>query len=434
MVCYSYFRKGIRENMNRTAILVGLYIESGPMTRQQFDKSLREMKALADALDIQVAETLSQSLESPEKGTLIGSGKVTEVLQSLRFYETDLVLFDNSLTPMQMRNLVKELDCEVMDRPTLILRIFSDRARTREAKLQVEEALLKYTLPRLAGMRDGLSRQGGTSGSMSNRGAGETKMELDRRRIEHRISEVGKALEVVERERATQRKRRESSGLMRVSLVGYTNAGKSTVMNRMLRLFGDEENKQVFEQDMLFATLDTSVRRIEPKGQMPFLLSDTVGFVSDLPTALIKAFRSTLEEIRYADVCLHIIDCSDPDYRENMEVTKRTLEEIGAGHVPTIEVFNKADLAETPEGTIDFLSYGRDRIRICAKEDADIQRLVDLIEEVMSRSFLTEELLIPFSEGGRIGELQRKYYTQILEYTEEGTLIRVTRRKEDRKD
>ncbi len=417
--------------MSRIAILVGLYVEGGPMTKLQYDKSLREMKALADALDISVAETLSQSLESPEKGTLIGSGKVVEVLQSLRFYEADLVLFDNSLTPMQMRNLVKELDCEVMDRPTLILRIFSDRARTREAKLQVEEALLKYTLPRLAGMRDGLSRQGGTSGSMSNRGAGETKMELDRRRIEHRINEVSKALEVVERERATQRKRRESSGIMRVSLVGYTNAGKSTVMNHMLRLFGDEENKQVFEKDMLFATLDTSVRRMEPKGKMPFLLSDTVGFVSDLPTALIKAFRSTLEEIKYADIALHIIDCSDPDYRENMEVTKRTLEEIGAGNVPTIEVFNKADLAEVPEGTVDFLAYGRDRIRICAKKNEDILRLVDLIEDVMSRSFVTEELLIPFTEGNRIGELQRKFHTEILEYTEEGTRVRVTKRKDD---
>ena len=408
----------------RPAVLAGLRT-GGTLT--QFEKSMKEMAALAEAAGLSVCAVFTQTLPRVNTGYYIGSGKIEEIKAYLDETGTDLVLFDSQLSPMQLRNLVNAFGCEVLDRTALILRIFSDRARTREAVLQVDYARLSYLLPRLAGMHDDLGRQGGTSGSMSNRGSGEKKIELDRRHIEHRMAELRKDLDEVDRERQTQRKARMSSLLPRVSLVGYTNAGKSTILNGMISAYGGDEEKKVFEKDMLFATLDTTVRRISPDGdRKPFLLSDTVGFIDHLPTTLVKAFRSTLEETKYADVLLIVSDISDPDYRDNLSVTLSTLEEIGAGAVQRIFVFNKADrcpIFRSSEVSVPGLRAEDGRITMSARSPEDIERLMMLIEDTLNAGRTHCRLLIPFSEGQILNALKKGSDMQILEYTPDGTLV-----------
>ncbi len=413
------------------AVLVGLNVNNDP----GFEKSLREMAALAEAAEIEVTETLTQNLPARISGTLIGSGKIEEVREAVLAQEAELVLFDSTLSPVQMRNLNRLLETELLDRTGLILRIFSDRARTREASLQVESAKLQYLLPRLQGMHTELGRQAGTSGSMSSRGAGEKKIELDRRHIEHRIAELRRELAAVDGERETQRRRRMASGLPRIALVGYTNAGKSTILNRMLALYGSGEEKEVLEKDMLFATLDTAVRRIEPgKNAKPFLLSDTVGFISNLPTTLVKAFRSTLEEVKYADILLLVSDLSDPDFRENLEVTMNTLSEIGAGHLPRIFVFNKADLSPVPDLSsisIRGMTEEDGRIAISARSEEDIVRLTESIGEKINSGRAECSMLIPYTDGGVLARLMERYEVTETEYLPEGTKIRLFCTRED---
>lgn len=333
---------------NPRAILAGLNTHQ-PAAR--YAASMTELAQLASACDLTVVSQLVQNAPKVTQKTYLGTGKVEELKMEITANGADIVIFNETLTPMQVRNLEDLLDTEVMDRTGIILQIFSTRARTREAKLQVESARLRYLLPRLAGMRRNLGRQGGGSGRLSNKGAGEEKIELDRRHIEHRISEIDRQLQQVEKERDTQRSRRLSSGLPLVALVGYTNAGKSTLMNGFLErcrqtVPGAPAAKKVFEKDMPFATLDTSVRRIQIPGHTPFLLSDTVGFISDLPHTLIQAFRSTLDEVRYADLLLEVVDYSNPDYENEIAVTRETLEEIGAGSIPVLTIYNKADVAD----------------------------------------------------------------------------------------
>ena len=306
-------------------LIVGVNMTSGTsLNKSCFDLAMAEMVSLVKACDMEPVGRIEQNMESPNTATYIGVGKVQEVREMVRALEADLVVFDNGLTPIQLRNLSRELDCPVMDRTTLILEIFSGRARTREARLQVEVARLQYMLPRLVGLHDALSRQGGASGAMSNKGTGEKKLELDRRKLEQRLTSMRRELEEIAGERETQRKKRAESGIPRVALVGYTNAGKSTIMNAMLEAYAEGEEskiseKKVYEEDMLFATLDTTVRRIAPSDRNMFLLSDTVGFISNLPHSLVKAFRSTLEEVREADLLIQVIDYSD--------------EKIGRAHV-----------------------------------------------------------------------------------------------------
>ncbi len=430
----------------QTAVLVGLDLQDGT----NFSKSIREMKELADAVSIDVVMTVTQSLPGQNAATYIGSGKVEEIRALVDELEPDLVLFDNSLSPIQLRNLANELQTEILDRTQLILRIFSERARTREAKLQVESAQLAYFLPRLVGLRTKLGRQGGTSGSMSNKGQGETQIELDRRHIEHRMAQLRRELNTVEQERATQRKRRASSGIPKVALVGYTNAGKSTIMNAMLSEFSTDtvEEKSVFEKNMLFATLDTSVRKIDPgQGRKVFLLSDTVGFISNLPTTLVKAFRSTLEEVKYADILLLVSDLSDSEYRENLRVTEETLSEIGAGDIPRIYVYNKADLASDPDiqvlhdPTQDTApapgsfstpqSESSRRITISAKKRTDIERLVDTIEDAVNADRVECDMLIPYTDGRVLDALKKNSSLTISGYDEKGTKIHVFCTKAD---
>ena len=439
---------------------------------------MQELKGLAEACDLEVVSMVVQNAAEITHRTYMGSGKVGELKDEIAFCDADVVIFNESLSPLQVRNLEKELDTEVLDKTGIILQIFSRRARTREATLQVETARLKYILPRLAGMHAELSRQGGGSGRLSNKGAGEQKLELDRRRIEHRISQMEKELRVVDRERETQRSRRLKSGMAKIALVGYTNAGKSTLMNALLERFGGEgaQEKKVLEKDMLFATLDTSVRKIEAPGHMPFLLSDTVGFISDLPHSLVKAFRSTLEEVCQADLLLEVIDFSDPECQDQVEVTGRTLQEIGAGTIPILHVYNKCDLAEEEAAlsanekiiTPSPVRWGRHRpsdtekadayadgnsadaenektarrrmpasipfvqdttdpaaIYLSAKKGVGIEELLTLIDRSLGQGRSEFTLLIPYDRGALVQDLRtRGMLTGEAEYLPEG--IRIT--------
>ena len=427
--------ENIKEEKKVRAILVGLDQGGNDL---DFERSMDELKELTKAIDIEVACTVTQSLPNPDRSTYIGSGKVEEIRNSLDVFEADIIIFNDTLSPMQIRNLEKALDTEVIDRTGLILQIFAKRAKTKEARQQVEYAQLQYMLPRLAHMRTSLSRQGGGSGRLSNKGSGEKQLELDRRRIEHRMAELRRDLSAIEKERDTQRGRRLRSGLPRISLVGYTNAGKSTIMNNLLRLYGGEgfDEKQVLEKDMLFATLDTSVRKISAPGHRPFLLSDTVGFISELPHALVKAFRSTLEEAKYADLLLQVIDFSDPEYRYHMDVTKETLAEIGAGDIPVIYVFNKSDVVQDEQEQSGQLVMPvprsmDDRIYISAREDESLNTLIELIEKKLSENENDCELLIPYSEGGILSLLTGKGVVKSSEYLEEGIKIVATLGSDD---
>lgn len=402
------------------ALIVGANISTNAKT-DNFDMAMEEMTSLVKACNMQVVGRIEQNMESANTATYIGTGKVAEVYEMVRSLEADIVVFDNGLSPIQLRNLQKELDCAVMDRTTLILEIFSTRARTREAKLQVEVARLQYMLPRLVGFHDALSRQGGASGAMSSKGAGEKKLELDRRRLEQRLTNMKRELEQIAGERETQRKRRAQSGMPRVALVGYTNAGKSTIMNALLEEYSDDESKKVFEEDMLFATLDTTVRKIAPPDKNAFLLSDTVGFISNLPHSLVKAFRSTLEEVKEADLLLHVADYSDENYMEHMKVTEDTLKELGAEGIPVIYVYNKADLC----GMGEFATVqGDNKLYMSAKSKNGIDALLTLVTEKLSDSYTDCELMVPYQRGDIVAYLNDNAIVHNTEYREDGVYIK----------
>lgn len=411
------------------AILVGLDLDTGI----DFVHSMDELEELAVAADMEVVGVTTQKMSSVNKAFYIGTGKVEQVRQLAEESGADLVVFDNALSPMQLRNLQQETGMPVMDRTTLILEIFSKRARTREAKLQVEVASLQYMLPRLVGLHDALSRQGGGSGSMSNKGAGEKKLELDRRHIEVRLATLRRELAQVEKDRETQRKQRLRSTIPLVSLVGYTNAGKSSVMNALVDRFSKDkdgiEEKKVLEKDMLFATLETTVRKMESGGGKSFLLSDTVGFINELPHNLVKAFRSTLEEVKNADLLVHVIDYSDPYYREHMEVTKETLSDLGAGEIPVIRVFNKMDLKVLENPDINGLDSDYPRVNdnnifMAAGKGIGIDELVSLIEEKLFGNRKEYELLIPYEAGGVFSHMQGETEILSYEYREDGIYVK----------
>lgn len=390
-------------------------------SEKDFDRSMEELADLAKACFMEPAGMITQRLESINKGLYIGAGKVQEVKEMAELLAVNVIIFDDALTPSQIRNLQKEIGKPILDRTTLILDIFETRARTREAKLQVESARLKYLLPRLVGMHEALTRQGGTSGSMSSRGAGEKKLELDRRRIEHRISELSKELKEISKERQIQRKKRHESRIPLVALVGYTNAGKSTIMNAMIDMYKKKEEKKVLEEDMLFATLDTTVRRICAGNNRDFLLSDTVGFIHKLPHDLVEAFHSTLEEIESADLLVHVVDYSDPYYREQMQITRQTLAELHAGEIPVITVFNKADKCEHAD--VFPRTSGEDRIYLSAREETSICMLTDLILDKVYADYCTEKFLIPYSQGGVVSYFMENTHIISKEYKEKGTCI-----------
>ena len=403
------------------AVVVGLNTGQDP----QFEHSMEELISLCEACDMEVIAMLTQTLPAPHQALYIGTGKVQEVIDTCVTLDADIVVFDNALSPSQVRNLSTEIERPILDRTALILEIFSNRAQTKEAKLQVELARLQYLLPRLAGMGTALSRQGGGSGSRSNKGAGEKKLELDRRHIEHRISECKRELEIVKKNRITQRKSRKNSAIPQVSLVGYTNAGKSTIMNQLLSFYGNTDiahnkHKMVLQKDMLFATLETTIRKITPPGKSPFYLSDTVGFIDKLPHNLVDAFRSTLEEVCEADLLLQVVDVSDPYYKDHMRVTNETLAELGAGHIPQIIVYNKAD--RVPDIHI-LPRTGRHQIHMAAKNGIGIPELMELIMQEIYSKLLHAKILLPYTEGSLYSLMQKEANIIREEYRENGIYL-----------
>lgn len=423
-------------------LLVGVNLNDG----EDYLTSLKELGALAEACDMEVAGSVCQTLEAVHKAFYIGTGKVDEVKELAQECNADVIIFDNSLSPMQMRNLQERLEKPILDRSALILDIFAGRARSREAKLQVETARLQYMMPRLVGLHAALSRQGGASGSMSSRGAGEKKLELDRRVLEQRLAQFRRELKEVGSERETQRKRRMKSGLPKVALVGYTNAGKSTILNAMLDLYGGEdaegEEKRVLERDMLFATLDTTVRKIAPENHHPFLLSDTVGFIHKLPHNLVEAFHSTLEEAREADLLLQVVDYSDEHYKEQIAVTNQTLKKLGAEGIPMLYLYNKSDLV-SPDDVPGLSGAAPERMEEClpavtegaiylsAKKRIGMEELVGLIEKKLSGGYRECTLLIPFTDGRAVSYLNENAVVYETEYLESGVRMRIKLRKED---
>lgn len=403
------------EQEKEKAILVGANID----LQGNFLKLMDELENLANACEIEVVGRETQNLIEINNSLYIGKGKAEEIAQKVEALGIDMVIFNNELSGKQMRNLSKIINCEILDRTALILEIFSRRARTKEAKLQVEVARLEYMMPRLVGMHTSLGRQGGGSGFF-NKGSGEKKIELDRRRIEDKLTDLRRELEELSKDRETQRKKREESDIPLVSLVGYTNAGKSTLMNYMIDRFVKDKEKRVFEEDMLFATLETSVRKIELEDNRKFLLSDTVGFISELPHDLVKAFRSTLEEIKNADLLLEVIDYSDPDFAEHIKVTKETLEKIGASDIPIIYVYNKSEFMLDKLPLVD-----EDEIYLSIKEKRGMNELIDMIIDKIFSNYKICKMLIPFSEGSIVAYLNEHANVMETDYDERGTILKV---------
>lgn len=391
------------------------------LNQPDFEYTMQELANLAEACDMEVKDTVIQKLERPVSASYVGRGKAEEIKTQGKIHDAKILIVNDELTPMQIRNLGDLTDMKIIDRTALILEIFASRARSKEAKLQVQIAQLRISLPRLHTDNDKVKldqQTGGGGGSFNSRGGGETKLEKDRRVIGKRISILKKELKDIEEKQSVTRKQRDASGLRSVALVGYTNAGKSTTMNGLLRACGKDDDKQVFEKDMLFATLDTSVRRLHFKDNKDFLISDTVGFVSHLPHQLVQAFKSTLSEAAKADLLVQVIDVSDPNYRDMIKTTEETLKEIGVENIPMIYAFNKADLTEAPYPEI----LGN-QITYSAKDPASIEKLVELIKENIFKDDRIVTFKIPFSEGRYLDELNVRGTVLETTYEEDGTVV-----------
>ncbi len=406
------------------AVLVGVNVQ----TDEHFEYSMEELGNLAEAIDVKVLGSVIQNMEKVNPSHYVGTGKINEIKNYYEEVDANIVIFNDELSPSQIRNLENGLECKVIDRTMLILDIFARRARSKESRMQVELAQLQYMLPRLIGLRASLGRQGGgTGGGLQNKGAGETKLELDRRIIEDQIAKLKRDLDSMEGQRETQRKQRRRSGLPVVSLVGYTNAGKSTLMNGILEKMNVEVEKKVFEKDMLFATIDTSVRQVKLPDNKEFLLTDTVGFVGKLPHSLVKAFRSTLEEARDSDLLLQVVDVSHPEYRFMMDVTNKTLNDIGVENVPTINIFNKADMAD-----VIYPKVTSDSVWLSAKDGKGLDELVELIKAQIFDKYITCKLLVPFDRGDVVSYLNDNANVKETTYEEEGTIMKVEMLEGDR--
>ncbi|GGD97934.1 GTPase HflX [Paenibacillus nasutitermitis] len=401
------------EQTKQQAVIVGIHLQN----RTDFAAAMEELRGLAAACGVEVVGELSQKAARLNTAHYVGSGKLGELAALLEQHESAVVICNDELSPSQIRNLEKTLARRVIDRTMLILDIFGERAKTREAQLQVEIAHLQYMLPRLTGLRESLGRQGGGSG-LKNRGSGETKLELDRRSIEERITALQTELAKLVSRRKTQRKQRLKNELPIVCLVGYTNTGKSSLMNALLQRYNPQADKQVLAQNMLFATLETSVRRIELPDHRAFLLTDTVGFVSRLPHHLVKAFRSTLEEVAEADLLIHVVDYSNPAYPEQIAVTEETLKALGADHIPVIYAYNKTDLTdgEHPAGT-------SKSVYLSVKQNKGIDELVQLIRDRVLTDYIQCEVLIPFDQGQIVSYFNEHAWVQSTSYEEEGTRL-----------
>ena len=393
----------IKQNEERTrAILVGL--NTG---EYDAEVSMEELEELADTAGCEVVLTAIQSRPAPEAATCVGAGKLEELREQAELLEADLLIFDTELTGMQMRNISDATDCKVIDRTMLILDIFAGRARTAEGKVQVELAQYKYRLTRLTGMGTALSRLGGGIGT---RGPGETKLETDRRHIRSRIGSLEHTLREMEKHRKFIGSRRKKDGVLTVAIVGYTNAGKSTLFNMLT-------DAGVLAENKLFATLDVTARALELPDGRSVLLSDTVGLIRRLPHHLVEAFRSTLEETAQADLILHVLDASEPDVQERMQITQELLGELGCAEIPQIHVLNKADLVDLPQHS------DLENVWISAKHGSGLDALLQAIVRALPETATRMQLCIPYSEGGFLQMLREEGKVFSEEYTAEGALV-----------
>lgn len=404
------------------AILVGVSLG------EDISYSLEELEGLAEAAGIETLGVMTQNAEKINAATYIGKGKLDELAELVHNMEADLVVFNDELSGMQLRNIEDACGCRVIDRTILILDIFADRATSMEGKLQVELAQLQYRMPRLLGFGKALSRLGGGIGT---RGPGEKKLETDRRHIQRRMDEIKKEIAEVKANRSVQRSKRQKSGLPVAALVGYTNAGKSSIMNRLLAA-SDKVEKQVFEKDMLFATLDTAQRLITLDDRCSFLLIDTVGFVSKLPHALVDAFKATLEEVTEADLLLHVVDVSFEDSDFQQSVTREVLKSLGADGKPSLTVYNKIDLVDAEELAEKQLSSGKDSCFVSTKTGKGYDELIARIRSELFSDLQKVQLLVPYDKGSVVSAILAKTTPYETKYEENGTLLTVDLNEEDR--
>lgn len=392
-------------------------------TDGNIEHSMDELEGLAEADGVEVIGRLVQYRQKPETATYLGRGKVEELAGLCMSMEADTVIFNDELSGIQLRNLEEALGCRVIDRTILILDIFASRATSKEGKLQVELAQLQYRMPRLTGFGRSLSRLGGGIGT---RGPGEKKLETDRRHIAGRIDDIRAELKKCAATRSLQREERTRSRLPVVALMGYTNAGKSAIMNRILEMTS-KEDKAVGSKDMLFATLDPQHRKITPEHGAPFILIDTVGFVSKLPHALVEAFKSTLEEVRDADLLLHVADTSYEERDFQIEVAEKVMRQICGSRAERIMVYNKIDLTE--ERPLDV--SGADAIFVSAKTGENMDLLLERIDEKITGDMVRATFLIPYDKGQVVSVLCEKGQVESMEYAEQGTQLTGRFRRED---
>ena len=377
------------------------------------DASMEELAALVETAGGEPVVTVIQNRPSPDPRSFIGDGKVAEIKALIEMNSCDLAVFDNELSPSQMRALTEDLGIRVLDRSGLILDIFAQRARTREGKLQVELAQYRYLLPRLTGMWTHLVRQTASGGSspIGTRGPGETQLETDRRHIRRRIQKLEEELSDVRRVRDTQRRLREKNTLATVALIGYTNAGKSTLLNHLT-------GADIPANDRLFDTLDPTTRRLRLNERQEVLLSDTVGFIRKLPTHLVEAFKATLEELRYADVLLHVIDISNPEWEQQVETVEALIRQLGAEATPCLRVFNKCD------SYFGILPHGEDVVCISARSGEGADALIAKLSDMLSGIGRETSLLLPYSAAGVADTLRREAEILSLEYGDDGIRVR----------
>ncbi|MBO7423737.1 MAG: GTPase HflX [Oscillospiraceae bacterium] len=389
------------------AVLAGLSALSMDVRERSSDVSMDELASLVETAGGEPVAVIMQNLPSPNPHSFIGEGKVSEMKELIEANDCDLAVFDNELTPSQMRVLGEELGVKVLDRSGLILDIFAQRAQTREGQLQVELAQYKYLLPRLTGMWTHLVRQTASGGSspIGTRGPGETQLETDRRHIRRKIQKLEEELAEVRKNRETQRRRREKNAMPIVALVGYTNAGKSSLLNCLT-------DSDIPANDRLFDTLDTTTRRFRIDETQEILISDTVGFIRKLPTHLIEAFKATLEELSFADVLLHVIDLSNPEWEEQVRVVESLIRQLGAEQTPCIKVFNKCDLY------MGILPHGEDVVCISAKTGEGTADLVEKLTALLDRGKRHVHLSIPYANAGITDLLNREAILENLEYTD----------------
>ena len=400
-------RTQLQENKRDLAVLVGL---RSPVLREDStdEESLQELAALVETAGGQVVDSILQSRDKPDPHSFIGEGKVEEVKTMVTLESATLVIFDNDLSPSQIRVLTELLGVQVIDRSGLILDIFAQRAKTREGCLQVELAQYQYLLPRLIGMWTHLERQAGTSGKgpIGSKGPGETQLETDRRHIHRKIDKLKEELEEVRRVRNTQRQRRMKNEIPVVAIVGYTNAGKSTLLNAITGAGIPANNR-------LFDTLDTTTRLLTVSDTLDVVISDTVGFIRKLPHQLVEAFKATLEELAYADLLLHVIDLSNPQWAQQAQVVDDLIRELKADHIPCLRVYNKCDLAFSGA-----LPREKDSVYISAKTGEGIKRLLQAVDEKLDKGTRRVTIHLPYDKAGLLDGLYREAKVENVEYGE----------------